>query len=134
MSKQEEAFLSRFLRIALLVVEDHADRPSDGERLRDIEARVTADMHDSLEETHRGAVARVQPPPLIQCRTVGDINPSFEQIGTFLQGLIAFEDKLLVAVTDNGAISIILSILVKKNVVAGFDTTVNRPSVLLDMV
>ena len=57
--KQEEAFLSRSLRVTLLVVEDHANRPSDGKRLRDIEAGVTTDMHGRLGEAHRRSVARV---------------------------------------------------------------------------
>ena len=49
-----------------------------------------------------------------QCGSVGNIHPAFEQIGAFLQGLVAGEHKFLVAVAYHRSCLILFSIVVEQ--------------------
>ena len=64
-----------------------------------------------------------------QFSTVSDVHPSFEQVGAFLNSLLALEDEVLVAVADDDTVGIVLAVVVEENVVAGLEATVGGPVV-----
>ena len=63
-----------------------------------------------------------------QFGSIANVDPALQEVGAFLQGLLALEDKLLVAISNFCSISVFLAIG-EEDVVASFQTTIGRPDV-----
>ena len=101
------------------------DNRSISRALRD---KLAATLHD--ESSLSGFVALDDGARLDgKLRASTYIYPSLESVDTLLESLLAFEYEFLVAVADYLALSIVLAILSKEQVVASLQTTVSGPCV-----